>query len=63
MVDEENLRVKLPKCHFSKKETDWLGYHILQSGILPIESKTSAILVLEAPKRISKLRSFLGSVH
>ena len=29
----------------------------------PLESKTSAILALKAPKSLKKLRSFLGSVH
>ena len=62
-LDDENLRINLPKCHFSKLEIDWLGYHISQSGISPIESKTSAILSLEAPKTLKFLRSFLGSVH
>ena len=62
-LDDENLRINLPKCHFGKLEIDWLGYHISQSGISPLESKTAAILALEAPKTLKKLRSFLGSVH
>ena len=48
-LDDENLRVNLPKCHFGNIESDWLGYHISQSGILPLESKTAAILSLQAP--------------
>ena len=62
-LDKENLRINLPKCHFSKLEFDWLGYHISQKGISPFGSKTSAILSLEAPMTLKKLRSFLGSVH
>ena len=62
-LDDENLRINLPKCHFVKLEIDWLGYHISQLGILPLKSKTAAILALEAPKTLRKLRSFLGSVH
>ena len=62
-LDDENLRSNLPKCHFSKLEIDWLGYHISQSGLSPIESKTCAILTPEAPKILKKLRFFLGSVH
>ena len=61
--DDENFRINLPKCHFGKLEINWLGYHISQSGILPLESKTSSILALEAPKTLKKLRSFLGTVH
>ena len=62
-LDDENLRINLPKCHFGKLEIDWLGYHISQSVIPPLETKTAAILALEAPKTLKKLRSFLGSVH
>ena len=62
-LDDENLRINLPKCHFGKLEIDWLGYHKSQSGISPLESKTAAILALAAPKTLKKLRSFLGSVH
>ena len=62
-LDDENLRINLSKCHIAKLEFDWLGYHILQSGASPIESKKSAILVLGSPKTLKKLRSFLGSVH
>ena len=61
-LDDENLGINLAKCRFAKLEIDWLGYHISQSGISPIEGKTSAILTLEAPKTLKKLRSFLGSV-
>ena len=63
LLDEENLRINLPNCHFSKLETHWLGYHIPKSGFSPLESKTSAILALEAPKTLKKLRFNLGSVH
>ena len=62
-LDDENLRINLPKCHFGKLEIDWLGYHNSQSGISPPESKTAAILALQAPKTLKKLRFFLGSVH
>ena len=62
-LDDENIRIKPSKCNFGKLEIDWLGYHISQSVISPLESKTTAILALEAPKTLKKLRSFLGSVH
>ena len=62
-LDDENLRINFPKCHFVKLEIDWQGYHLSQLGISPFESKTAAILGLEAPETLKKLRSFLGSVH
>ena len=61
-LDADNLRINLPKCHFAKYEISWLGYNITQSGKSP-ETKTSAILSLQPPNTLKKLRSFLGSVH
>ena len=62
-LDEDNLRINLPKCHFAKTEIEWLGHKFSQSGIAPLESKTAAIASLPAPKNLKQLRSFLGSVH
>ena len=62
-LDVDNLRINLPKCHFLKQEFSWFGYHITQSETLPLESKTSAILSMQPPNTLKKLRSFLGSVH
>ena len=62
-LNDEKLGINLPKGHFGKLEIDWLGYHITQLGISPLESKIAAILALEAPKTLKKLCSFWGSVH
>ena len=62
-LDEDNLRINLPKCHFAKTEIEWLVHKFSQSGIAPLESKTAAIASLTAPKNLKQLRSFLGSVH
>ena len=57
-LDEHNLRIKLPKCHFAKTEIEWLGYKLIQTGIASLETKTSAILNLTAPRNLKQLRSF-----
>ena len=62
-LDEDNLRINLPKCHFAKTEIERLGHKFSQTGIAPLESKTAAIASLSAPKNLKQLRSFLGSVH
>ena len=62
-LDEDNLRINLPKCHFAKTEIEWLGHKFSQSGIAPLESKTAAIASLSTPNNLKHLRSFLGSVH
>ena len=63
ILDEENFRMNVPKSQFKKIEINWLDYNISQTGILPIESMTSAIMSLDAPKSLNKFRFFLGSVH
>ena len=62
-LDEDILRINLPKFHFAKTEFEWLGHKFTQSGIAPLESKTAAILSLSAPKNLKQLRSFLGSAQ
>ena len=58
-LDVDNLRINLPKCHFAKQKNSWLGYNITQSGISPLESKTSSIMSLQPPNTFKKLCSFL----
>ena len=64
-LNDEKLGINLPKGHFGKLEIDWLGYHITQLGISPLESKIAAILALEAPKNSKETLFFLGvsSLH
>ena len=62
-LDEDNLRIDLQKCHFAKKEIEWLGYKFTKTGLSPIENKTAAILAIPPPPALKHLRSFLGSVH
>ena len=58
-LDEDNLRINLPKCHFAKTEIEWLGHKFSQSGIAPLESKTAAIASLSAPKNLKTTSNFL----
>ena len=48
-LDADNPRINFSKCHFAKQEISWLGY--------------PAILSLQPPNTLRKLRSFLGSFH
>ena len=57
------MGINLPKFYFAKTEIERLGNNVTKSGIAPLETKTSAILILTAPKNLKQLRSFLGSVH
>ena len=58
-LDEGHIKIVHPKCQFSQLEIDWFVYCISQSGTSPIESKTLAILILEAPKTLKNFDLFL----
>ena len=60
IINADSVFINLTKCHFAKQEFLWLGYNITQSGISPLESKTSSIPSLQSFK---KLCSCLDSVH
>ena len=38
-LDDDNLRINLPKCHFAKTEIECLGHRFTQSGIAPLKQK------------------------
>ena len=62
-LDDENLAISLKKCEFAKHSIKWLGFAITETGLKPLNSKTSALLKLDAPKTQKQLRSFMGAVH
>ena len=59
---DDNLRINLQKCHFTKTEIERLGYKFTQTGISLLENKTLN-LTIPPPTTLKRLRSFLGSVH
>ena len=62
-LDDDKLRLNLPKCISAKTGIEWLGYKFTQSGIAPLENKTSVIVNLTAPKNLKQLSLFSRSVH
>ena len=59
----ENISLKLPKCEFAKRKCEWLGHRITETGVTPLKRKTSPIDALTAPKTVTQLKSFMGSIH
>ena len=55
-LDLENCRKNMPKCPFLKTEKR-LRYQISQTDFLSLESKTSAIIVLEPQETLKELQS------
>ena len=62
-LDTENMALKLEKCQFAKNECEWLGHRITKSEITPMVRKTEPIDKLVAPRTLSQLKSFMGSIH
>ena len=62
-LNRENISLKLLKCNFAKRECEWLGHRITETGIAPLKRKTSPIDALAAPKTVNQLKSILGSIH
>ena len=61
-LDRENMSLKLTKCQFARRECEWLGHKITRTGITPLVRKTEPIESLKAPKTVSQLKSFMGSI-
>ena len=57
---ESNLKLKLEKCEFLRKEVSYLGHVISENGVLPDKTKTKVIEEFPTPQTVKQLRSFLG---
>ena len=55
-----NLRLKLPKCHFARREVKYLGHIISNKGIEVDPSKVEAVISYPRPKNVREVRRFLG---
>jgi hypothetical protein len=54
-----NLKLEIDKCEFLRKEVLYLGHRLTREGLLPDESKLSAVKEFPIPDTIKKLKSFL----
>lgn len=59
---EQGLTLNLKKCHFFKKEIEFLGYKIKPGCVMPNESKLEAVKNYPTPKTVHQLRQFLGLI-
>ena len=55
-----NLKLKAKKCHFFKKELEFLGHIISEDGVKPDPDKVSAVKNQPVPNNLKELRQFLG---
>ena len=57
---DEGLKLKLSKCHFAKKEVEYLGHLVSESGVKPNNNKIVAVKEYPRPKSVRELRAVLG---
>ena len=57
---EADLKLKLSKCQFWKKEIEYLSHLVLQDGIKIMPEKTSVVLNIKPPTNVKEAKSALG---
>ena len=59
-LPQHQLKLKLSKCKFLQKETQYLGFIISESGIMADPDKVHVIRNMVQPKCVREIRSFIG---
>jgi hypothetical protein len=62
VLREHNLYAKFSNCNFFKKEFQYLGHAISAKGVIVDPAKIKAIMDWQAPRNVTKVRSFVGLV-
>ena len=62
-LDRMKIRLNHEKCEFAQWQAEWLGLHLSQTGIEPLNSKFQGITDRLKPKNLKEPRSFLGAVN
>ena len=62
-LENAGIRLKRDKCVFLLPAVEYLGHKISGQGLQPTDEKIQAIQKAPAPKDITQLKSFLGSIN
>lgn len=63
ILEDNNLKVRLNKCEFFKKQISYLGFLISKEGLQKNMEKCEAIVKAPQPKNLTELRAFCGLVN
>lgn len=63
ILNRNNFTINLKKCHFFKKNVEFLGYNISTECLTPTSEKCVAIKNMALPETHSDLRGFLGAFN
>lgn len=59
-LHQKGLKANLSKCHFFRKEVQYLGHRVSSEGVATDPEKISAVANWRRPRDITEVRSFLG---
>lgn len=59
-LKDVNLKVQLDKCEFLKRETEFLGHIVTETGIRPNPEKISCVKKFPLPKSAKEIKQFMG---
>lgn len=59
-AEEFGLQFNWKKCHFFKKEIEYLGYIVKDNKVRPSKEKIKAVSNFKKPNNIKSMQSFLG---
>ena len=59
-LQEANLKLKLSKCSFLKREVSYLGHKISKKGVEVTQEKVESIINFPTPTNKKQVKSFLG---
>lgn len=62
-LNENGITINTNKSEFEKEEITFLGYHINNEGIKPLEDKVEAVKAFPLPETVAELRRFLGMLN
>jgi hypothetical protein len=60
LLEDNDIRLRLQKCWFARKELEYLGHMVSGSGIRPSDSKIKAVTEWPVPHNVQQIQSFLG---
>lgn len=59
-LQQKGLKAKLSKCHFFRREVQYLGHRVSKEGVATDPEKISAVSNWKRPCDVTEVRSFLG---
>ena len=62
-LSQHGFAVRCSKCQWGVKSTEFLGFLLTPTGVMPHKRKVRAVLDMKEPTNLSELRSFIGLVN